>query len=190
MNKPILLSVASALILLESSCTPPPATLSTQSQKRPGLPASAPLAEWSTPGAIDTLLASMTLEEKVSQMVMVRAFGHYYSTDSDLFERLARLVSQRKVGGIIMAQGDVYAEAVLLNRLQSLSRIPLLVASDFERGLAMRVRRGTRFPDAMALGATRNAEYAYRMGRAVAVEARTIGIHQNYAPVADINDNP
>jgi beta-N-acetylhexosaminidase len=132
----------------------------------------------------------MTLEEKVSQMVMVRAFGHYYSTDSDLFERLARLVSQRKVGGIIMAQGDVYAEAVLLNRLQSLSRIPLLVASDFERGIAMRVRRGTRFPDAMALGATRNAEYAYRMGRAVAVEARTIGIHQNYAPVADINDNP
>jgi beta-glucosidase-like glycosyl hydrolase/CubicO group peptidase (beta-lactamase class C family) len=132
----------------------------------------------------------MTLEEKVSQMIMVRAFGHYYSTDSDLFERLARLVSERKVGGIIMAQGDVYAESVLLNRLQSLSRLPLLVASDFERGIAMRIRRGTRFPDAMALGATRNAEYAYRMGRAVAVEARTIGIHQNYAPVADINDNP
>jgi beta-N-acetylhexosaminidase len=132
----------------------------------------------------------MTLEEKVSQMVMVRAFGHYYSTDSELFERLARLVSGRKVGGVIMAQGDVYAEAVLLNRLQSLARVPLLVASDFERGIAMRVRRGTRFPDAMALGATRNAEYAYRMGRVVAVEARTIGIHQNYAPVADINDNP
>ena len=123
-------------------------------------------------------------------MVMVRAYGHYYSTDSDLFERLARLVSGRKIGGIIMAQGDVYAEAVLLNRLQSLSRIPLLVASDFERGIAMRVRRGTHFPDAMALGATRNAEYAYRMGRVVAVEARAVGIHQNYAPVADINDNP
>ena len=132
----------------------------------------------------------MPLEEKVSQMVMVRALGHYYSTDSELFERLERLVSVRKVGGIIMAQGDVYAEAVLLNRLQTLSRIPLLVASDFERGIAMRVRRGTRFPDAMALGATRNAEYAYRMGKAVAAEARTIGIHQNYAPVADINDNP
>jgi beta-N-acetylhexosaminidase len=132
----------------------------------------------------------MTLEDKVSQMVMVRAFGHYYSTDSELYERLERLVTVRKVGGIIMAQGDVYAEAVLLNRLQSLSRVPLLVASDFERGIAMRVRRGTHFPDAMALGATRNAEYAYRMGKAVAVEARAIGIHQNYAPVADINDNP
>ncbi len=132
----------------------------------------------------------MSLEEKVSQMVMVRAFGHYYSTDSELFERLERLVTVRKVGGIIMAQGDVYSEAVLLNRLQSLSRIPLLVASDFERGIAMRVRRGTRFPDAMALGATRNSEYAYRMGKAVAVEARTIGIQQNYAPVADVNDNP
>jgi beta-glucosidase-like glycosyl hydrolase/CubicO group peptidase (beta-lactamase class C family) len=132
----------------------------------------------------------MTLEEKVSQMIMVHAYGHYYSTDSDIFERLARLVAVRRVGGIIMAQGDVYAEAVLLNRLQSLARIPLLVASDFERGIAMRVRRGTRFPDAMALGATRNAEYAYRMGKAVAVEARAIGIQQNYAPVADVNDNP
>jgi len=132
----------------------------------------------------------MTLEEKVSQMIMVRAFGYYFSTDSDIFERLAHLVKERKVGGIIMAQGDVYAEAVLLNRLQGLARIPLLVAADFERGTAMRVRRGTRFPEAMALGATRNAEYAYQMGRAVALEARAIGIQQNYAPVADINDNP
>ncbi|HTY57946.1 MAG TPA: glycoside hydrolase family 3 N-terminal domain-containing protein [Bacteroidota bacterium] len=184
----VLLSTA-LLSGLVSSCTPPAGTLTGLPQKR--LPAAAPLqADWSAPGAIDSLLASMTLEEKVSQMIMVRAFGHYYSTDSDLFERLERMVTVRGVGGIIMAQGDVYAEAVLINRLQALSRIPLLVASDFERGIAMRVRRGTRFPDAMALGATRNAEYAYRMGKAVAMEARAIGIHQNYAPVADINDNP
>lgn len=186
----ILFAVAAALSGVFLSCAPPSASLSTQQGKRPPVSGALFPAEWPTPGAVDSLMASMTLEEKVSQMVMVRAFGHYYSTDSELFERLARLVSGRKIGGIIMAQGDVYAEAVLLNRLQALSRIPLLVASDFERGIAMRVRRGTRFPDAMALGATRNAEYAYRMGKTVAAEARSIGIHQNYAPVADINDNP
>ncbi|HMK38431.1 MAG TPA: glycoside hydrolase family 3 N-terminal domain-containing protein [Bacteroidota bacterium] len=191
MNRPaILVPIAALAALLVDSCTPPPSTVPAGVQKRPGAPSALPLAEWSTPGAVDTLLASMTLDEKVSQMVMVRASGHYFSTDSELFERLERLVSVRRVGGIIMAQGDVYSEAVLLNRLQSMSRIPLLVAADFERGIAMRVRRGTRFPDAMALGATRNAEYAYRMGKTVALEARAIGIHQNYAPVADVNDNP
>ncbi|HXX64918.1 MAG TPA: glycoside hydrolase family 3 N-terminal domain-containing protein [Bacteroidota bacterium] len=147
-------------------------------------------SDWSAPGAIDSLIASMTLEEKIAQMIMVRAYGHYYSSDSDAFERLARLVAERKIGGILMAQGDVYSEAVLINRIQSLARMPLLVAADFEQGVAMRVRRSTRFPDAMAIGATRNSDYAYRMGKAIASEARAIGIHQNYAPVADVNDNP
>jgi len=184
------LSLALALVLCADSCTPPVAAVAPPAARRPALPAAAPSADWATPVAIDSVIATMTLEEKVSQMIMVRAFGHYFSTDSDMFERLARMVKERKVGGIIMAQGDVYAEAVLLNRLQGLARIPLLVAADFERGTAMRVRRGTRFPEAMALGATRNAEYAYQMGRAVAQEARAIGVQQNYAPVADINDNP
>ncbi|HTO94817.1 MAG TPA: glycoside hydrolase family 3 N-terminal domain-containing protein, partial [Bacteroidota bacterium] len=177
--------VLCAVALCGASCTPPAVTVAPPPSRR-----AAPPADWATPSAIDSVLGTMTLGEKVSQMVMVRAFGHYVSTDSDIFDRLARLVTERKVGGIIMAQGDVYSEAVLLNRLQGLARIPLLVAADFERGTAMRVRRGTRFPEAMALGATRNAEYAYQMGRAVAQEARAIGIQQNYAPVADINDNP
>ena len=147
-------------------------------------------ADWSAPGAIDSIIASLTLEEKVAQMIMVRAYGHYYSLDSDGFRRLARLVETWKVGGIIMAQGDVYEEAMLTNRLQRLARIPLLVGADFERGIAMRVRRGTPFPDAMAVGATRMPELAYRMGRAIGDEARALGVHQNYAPVADINTNP
>jgi beta-N-acetylhexosaminidase len=145
---------------------------------------------WSAPGAVDSIVASLSLEEKVAQMIMVRAYGHYVSEESDPFRRLARLVGTRKIGGIIMAQGDVYEEAMLTNRLQQLAKIPLLVGADFERGVAMRVRRGTPFPDAMAVGAARQPELAYRMGLAIAEEARALGIHQNYAPVADINSNP
>ncbi|HTS00558.1 MAG TPA: glycoside hydrolase family 3 N-terminal domain-containing protein, partial [Bacteroidota bacterium] len=155
-------AVALAIALCGSSCAPPGAGVTPAPSRRT---APAPASDWATPAAIDSVLGTMTLEEKVSQMVMVRAFGHYISTDSDIFDRLAREVTERKVGGIIMAQGDVYSEAILLNRLQGLARIPLLAAADFERGTAMRVRRGTRFPEAMALGATRNAEYAYQMGR-------------------------
>lgn len=145
---------------------------------------------WSAPGGVDSILTSLSLEEKVAQMIMVRAYGHYLSEDSDPFQRLVRLVTMRKIGGIIMAQGDVYEEAILTNRLQQLATIPLLVGADFERGIAMRVRRGTPFPDAMAVGAARDPDLAERMGLAIAEEARAIGVHQNYAPVADINSNP
>jgi beta-glucosidase-like glycosyl hydrolase/CubicO group peptidase (beta-lactamase class C family) len=146
--------------------------------------------DWSAPGAIDSIVASLSIEEKVAQMIAVRAYGHFINVDSDPFRRLAHLVATKKIGGIVMAQGDVYEEAMLVNRLQRLAPIPLLIGADFERGIAMRVRRGTSFPDAMAVGATRQPELAYRMGLAIAEEARAIGVHQNYAPVADINSNP
>jgi beta-N-acetylhexosaminidase len=147
--------------------------------------ASPPSSPW-----IDSVLASMTLEEKVGQVVMGWAYGHYLSTETDEFNRLTRLVCDQKLGGLIMFQGDVYEEAIMINRLQRLAKVPLLISADLERGLAMRVRRGTYFPDAMAIGATRNPEYAYQVALATAREARALGIHQNYAPVADVNRNP
>jgi beta-N-acetylhexosaminidase len=141
------------------------------------------------PSWIDSVRSSMSLEQKVGQMVMPHAYGHYFGTDSDEYERLERLVRELHVGGLVMFQGEVLSQAVLLNRLQAVAKVPLLISSDFERGAAMRLRRATYFPDAMAIGATRNMEYAYRVGRAIAREARAIGVHQNFAPVADINNN-
>jgi beta-N-acetylhexosaminidase len=139
---------------------------------------------------VDSTLRSMSLEEQVGQVVMAGAYGHFISSDTDEYYNMLRLVRDQHLGGIIMFQGDVYATAEIINKLQHEARIPLLVAADFERGVAMRLRRGTYFPDAMAIGATRNPEYAYAVGRAIAVEGRAIGIHQNYAPVADVNTNP
>jgi len=132
----------------------------------------------------------MSLEEKIGQMIMPRTFGHFISDESDEYHRLEHLIQEQKIGGFVVFQGDVYETAVLLNRLQRMSRFPLLIASDFERGGAMRIRRMTHFPEAMALGATRNERYAYSVGKAIAEEARAIGVHQNLAPVADVNNNP
>jgi len=132
----------------------------------------------------------MTLEEQAGQLVGILSTGHYVSAESDESLALLRAVRENSVGALVIPQGDVYETAVMVDRLQTEARVPLLVTADLERGLAMRVRRGTYFPDAMALGATGKAEYAYEVGRAIAEEARALGIHQNFAPVADINTNP
>ena len=180
---------ATILIFAGLACTPTRDTTSARPAPppilRPHLPA------WSAPSSwVDSTLASMSLAEKVGQVIMAPAYGHYLSTDTDEMQDVVAAVTSRHLGGIIMFQGDVYEEAIAINTLQRRARIPLLVSGDFERGLAMRVRRGTYFPDAMAIGATRNTAYAYAAGKAIAEEGRAIGVHQNYAPVADINTNP
>lgn len=139
---------------------------------------------------VASVVASMSLEEKIGQLIWPRSFGHFISGDSEEFNRLADLVNEQKIGGLVVFQGDVYETAVLLNRLQMLSRYPLLVAADFERGAAMRIRRSTHFPEAMAIAATRKEGFAYDVGKAIAEEALAMGVHQNLAPVADVNNNP
>lgn len=121
---------------------------------------------------------------------MCRAYGYYYSAGSDENRRLERLVRVRRVGGLIFFQGDVYETASLVNRFQELADVPLLIASDFEWGTAMRIRRGTRFPEAMAVGATRDTMLARELGKSVGQEARAMGFGIDFAPVADVNVNP
>lgn len=142
-------------------------------------------AEW-----VHATIARLTLEEKIGQMIMSKAFGYYYSAGSDEYRRLEHLVKEHKFGGLIMMQGEVYEAAELLNRMQSLADVPLLVGSDLEWGAAMRIRRSTRFPEAMAVAATRDTGLAFRMGEALGREARAMGIRQVFAPVADVNINP
>lgn len=171
------------------SCTPYQTgtrPVDTADERHPSAPAQTVAAA----DPVDSLLASMTVDEKVGQMLMVKMPGNYISTQGDEFERLRELMADVRPGGIILLQGDVYETAILLNKLQRLSRVALLVGADLENGLAMRLRKATWFPSAMALGATRNTADAYAIGRATAEEARAVGIHQNYAPVVDVNTNP
>jgi beta-N-acetylhexosaminidase len=142
-------------------------------------------SEW-----VESTLQRMSLEEKVAQLVMPRAQGMFISEDSDEFQRLARLVRERKVGGVVFFQGDVFETSYLINKLQSCADTPLLISADFEHGAAMRIDRSTSFPFNMAVGATRDPQLAYEMGRITAEEGRALGVHQDYAPVVDVNSNP
>lgn len=139
---------------------------------------------------VEHTLSRLTLEEKLGQMIVPRAYTHYMSADSRPYRELLRSVDSLKVGGLVYFQGDVSEMALVANEMQARADIPLLISADFEWGTAMRMRRGTLFPVAMALGATRDPGLAFRMGQAIAREARAVGVHQNFGPVADINTNP
>lgn len=134
-------------------------------------------------------LRSMTLREKIAQMIITYSDGYSLNENSAEYQRLSNLIVNEKVGGVIFFKGNAVQEAELINSLQSISETPLLMSADFERGTNMRLDDGSLFPSNMALGATRNTDLAYQMGLQIAKECRAIGIGQNYAPVVDINNN-
>ncbi|MEO8665589.1 MAG: glycoside hydrolase family 3 N-terminal domain-containing protein [Ignavibacteria bacterium] len=134
-------------------------------------------------------LSSMTLREKIAQMIISNSDGYALDENSKEFQRLKNLTVNEKIGGFIFFKGSSVQEASLINKLQALSETPLLISADFERGTKMRLDDGSLFPSNMALGATRNPLLAYQMGLQIAKECKAIGIHQNYAPVVDVNNN-
>jgi len=139
---------------------------------------------------VNITLAKMTLEEKIGQMVVWQYTGKFFNADSDFIKNLESLIRRRKLGGFILFLGEVYETAVLTNKLQALSKIPLLMASDFERGAGNQVTGATLFPPLMAVGAAGSEALAYEMGKTTALEGRAMGIHMTYAPVVDVNINP
>lgn len=135
-------------------------------------------------------LAELSLEEKIGQMIAVRYRGAFQNNNSDYIQKIKNHIRMDKIGGLILVGGEIYATAVLTNSLQDLADIPLLIASDLERGLGNQLTGATLFPPVMALGAAGSEELAYEMGKITAVEARAVGIHMTYAPVVDVNNNP
>ena len=91
-------------------------------------------------------------------------------------------------GAVVL--GQPLELASILNRLQSISTLPLLTSSDFEWGVQMRIAGATKFPRAMAFGATGDPQLAYEAGKVVGAESRALGVHVDFAPVADVNNNP
>jgi beta-glucosidase-like glycosyl hydrolase/CubicO group peptidase (beta-lactamase class C family) len=134
-------------------------------------------------------MKKLTLEQKVAQMIMPDARGVFLARNSKEFKKLVHYVKDRKVGGLIFFRGDVFETADMINYFQKISDVPLLISADFEWGTAMRLDNTTHFPPAMGIAATGNPDYAYEVGRIIAIEGRAIGIHQNYAPTVDVNNN-
>lgn len=131
----------------------------------------------------------MSVDEKVGQLVHVGINARYANQDSPFFKSLERDVVENKIGGIIFFGAPIYETTHIANRMQELAKIPLLMSLDAETGIGMRFEDATNFPWAMAMTATGNPEYAYKVGVVTGREARAIGIRHVYAPVLDVNNN-
>jgi len=139
---------------------------------------------------VEKQLKLMTLREKIAQMIMPYAMAVDTADDPENFERLINLVKNEEVGGILFLTGDIKNQIFITNKLQSISKLPLLIAADYERGVGTRLEDGVEFPTNMALGAVNKPKLAYLMGKVTALEGRTLGVEQNFAPLMDLNDNP
>jgi len=144
-------------------------------------------------------LRGMSLRERVAQLVMVPFYGDSPASNTREWKQFERLVREVRVGGLVLLNrvqngsvrnAEPHAAAAFLNRMQRRARVPLIVAGDFERGASMRVAGAPRFPYAMAYGAAGDVERTRAMGAATAREARAIGVHWLFVPVADVNNNP
>jgi len=135
----------------------------------------------------DSVMKTLSPEQRIAQMFMIRAYSWKDSTYKD---SLAAIVGKYQPGGVCFFKGMPYAQAVFTNRLQQLSQVPLLVAIDAEWGLGMRLDSTVAFPRPITLGAISSDTLIYKMAARTAADCRRLGIQINFAPVADINSNP
>jgi beta-N-acetylhexosaminidase len=136
---------------------------------------------------VDSTLQVMTLDEKIGQFFMVATFSN---RDEAHYRYIDKLIREYRIGGLLFFQGGPYRQAMLTNRYQAQSRVPLFIGIDGEWGLAMRLDSTVEFPRQMMLGSIRDNQLVYRMGSEIGEQCRRLGIHINFAPVSDINSNP
>ena len=136
---------------------------------------------------VDSVFNSLTPNQRLAQLFMVAA---YSNKDLKHAKEIKDLVVNYNIGGLIWMQGGPVRQGKLANYYQSVAKTPLLYSIDGEWGLAMRLDSTIRYPKQMTLGAIQNDSLIYLMGKQIAKECKRIGIHVNFAPVADVNNNP
>jgi beta-N-acetylhexosaminidase len=135
---------------------------------------------------VDSVYNSLNPEERITQLIMVRSYsnrGQKY-TDS-----IAAVLEKYNIGGVIFFKGTPTSQVVMTNRYQSVAKTPLFIAIDAEWGLGMRLDSTTLFPRQLALGAIEDDMIIYEMGLEVGRQLLRMGVHMNFAPVVDVNNN-
>ena len=162
----------------------------------PRTPLSPAQREW-----VERTLASLTLRERVGQMIHVWVLGDYTNTHDATFAEVLRWIRNDHIGGVTMSLGSPIEVAEKINAMQRAAKVPLMVASDLEPNLGrleggvfthylMDAGGATVFPNAMAIAATGRESDAFDVGKAIGREAKAIGILVNFAPTVDVNNNP
>lgn len=136
---------------------------------------------------VDSVYNSLNTRERIGQLFMVAAYsgGKNYNE-----KQITELLANRQVGGLIFMQGTPEAQANLTNQYQRMANVPLLIGADAEWGLGMRLSDVDELPKQMMIGATRDTVLAYAVGAAIAEQCKRLGVHINFGPVVDVNNNP
>ncbi len=136
---------------------------------------------------VDSVFNSLTAEQKIAQLVWVNAYSDDNYANQD---KIATLIKNYNVGGVIFFKGELAKQAQLTNLYQSLAQIPLLISMDAEWGIGMRLTDVNPLPYNMELGATRDLELVKRSAAEVARQMKIMGIHMSLGPDVDINSQP
>ncbi|OWP63424.1 glycosyl hydrolase [Hymenobacter amundsenii] len=138
-------------------------------------------------GWVDSVFTSLSPDQRLGQLFMVAA---YSNKDRKHVQYIDFLVKNYGIGGLMFLQGGPRRQANLTNRYQAESKVPLLVAIDAEWGLDMRLDSSMHFAKGMTLGAMDDDDYVYQMGREIALNLKTLGVHVSFSPDIDVNSNP
>src|SRR5688572_6711044 len=136
---------------------------------------------------VDSVFKTLSKEEKIAQLMVIRAHSNL---GPEHVAQVTELIQKYNVGALCFFQGGPIRQANLTNFYQSIAETPLMVTIDGEWGLGMRLDSVIKYPYQLTLGALNNPQLIYDMGRAVGEQMKRIGVHVNYAPVVDINNNP
>ncbi|MDG1572708.1 glycoside hydrolase family 3 N-terminal domain-containing protein [Robiginitalea sp. M366] len=143
---------------------------------------SAAQAQW-----VEDTYARMDPARRVGQLFMLMAHS---DQGPEWEQRLHTWVKEYHIGGLVFSTGGPVRQARLTNALQQEAEVPLLIAMDAEWGLAMRLDSTYAFPWNTTLGAIRDSALLEEVGYAIGSHAARLGVHMNFAPVADTNTNP
>ena len=137
---------------------------------------------------VDSIYDQMSMEERVGQLFMIRAHS---DLGPEHIRSVREQISKYHVGGLCFFQGTPAKHAELINSYQELSEFPLMIAIDAEWGGGMRFKESAMsFPRQLTLGAIQDNSLIYDMGVEVGRQLKQLGIHVNFAPVVDVNNNP
>lgn len=137
---------------------------------------------------VDSVFNKLTPKERIAQLFLVRA---HTNLGQKYIDSVQNVIQKEQLGGLVVFQGGPVRHVNMFNKYQKVSKVPLLITFDGEWGLGMRMADSTiSFPYQMTLGAIQNDNLLYDMGRQIANDFHRIGMHFNFAPVVDINNNP
>ncbi|MFY7899326.1 MAG: glycoside hydrolase family 3 N-terminal domain-containing protein [Chitinophagaceae bacterium] len=129
----------------------------------------------------------LSTDEKIAQLMIIRAHSNL---GKDHIDQVTKLIQEYNVGGLCFFQGGPLRQALLTNYYQNITKTPLMICIDGEWGVGMRLDSVINYPRQLMMGATQDKKLIYEFGKAVGNQCKRMGIHVNYAPDIDVNNNP